>query len=410
LKAVDGLRKYGIHVYFIMFFFLLFFRYKNIDIVRLPFFLFIVYQLWKKKLSLKFLIDPVAISILVLAFTALVSNTVNGIPLERIVRILNWLFPYYLGKYAIVECPEIKIDTILLYLLICATLFSMVGLLGHLFGWETLFGHELFQGDRYKFTIRKINWAGFCIGTSLVLGLYFFISQKASWRYGYLFPIVCWLVVFASLFLIKERKTIALVCAIIMMLLLVYRQYWSVIVALMAAGLILATVPIPQRYQPGQWLRGSSIQARFNAWESAIGLFKEKPLIGHGYPSFRQAHKAYNTQYHGEMKFKTYSELKFAHNMNLNALVELGMVGFLALNFMFFSCWRFYRYRYSDRSLFILGVAVVFFYSALQFSGFVHAPLRTDLVFLVFGLYLALQNRHASRVPPLPAEPQLTGA
>jgi len=406
VKIVDWLRKYGIHAYVIMFFFILFFRYKNIDIVRVPFFLFLGWQWWKKELSLKFFVDPISASILVLVLTALISNIINGIPLDKIVRLINWFFPYFLGKYLVLKCPEIKFDNLLLYLLFPATLFAMVGLLGSLFGWETLFGQELFQGERYKFTIRKINWSGFCVGTTLVLSLYFFIRQKPSWRYGYLFPIVCWIVVFASLFLIKERKTITMVVAIIMMVLLFYRQYGVVIVALIAVGIILVSVPIPQRYQPEQWVYSTSIQIRLNGLESAIGLFKKKPLIGHGYPSFRHVHKAYNEEHLDQMRFKKYHFLKFAHNMNLNALVEFGIVGFFALNFIFFYCWRFYKYRYSGRPLFILGVAVVFFYSTMQVSGLVHASLRSDLVFLVFGLYLAMQNRHASRRSALTAEPQ----
>ena len=380
-----------------MFFFILFFRHKNIDTIRVPFFLFIIWQMLTKRLSPKFLIDPVSICIFSFIVTAAVSNVVNGVPQDEIVKLLNWLFPFYLGKYVVMKCPEIKLDHILLYLLICATVFSLIGILGHLLGLETLFGRRLFQGGRYAFTISGTNRAGFYLGITLVLGMYFFIRQGVSFEIRYLVPMFCWLTVFSALFLIKERKTILMVLMIVGVLLLVYKQYKVVLVGGIAIGLVLAVVEIPIRYHPREMALNVGMQGRFNAWESAIGLFKEKPLLGHGYPSFRNACAEYNNKYNDKLRFKAFSKYKMAHNLSLNALAEVGILGCIAINLVFFNCWRFYKYRHSDRSVFILGVVIVFIYITMQFGNFVHSAARTDLSFFIIGLYFSMEYMSNSR-------------
>jgi O-antigen ligase len=403
MKVLDRLRIYGIHIYFFMFFFILFFRHKNIDIVRLPFFIFIIWLIMKKKLTPKFLIDPVSIGIFSFILTAVISNVINGIPQDEIVQLLNWLFPYYLGKYVIMKCPEIKLDSILLYLLICATVFSIIGILGQLLGLETLFGRALFVGDRYAFTISGTNRAGFYLGVTLVVCTYFFIRQNVSLEIRYLLTVFCWLTVFFSLFLIKERKTILMVSMIVTILLLVYKQYKVVLVGVIAAGLVLVVVPIPERYHFREMALNEGMLGRFNAWESAVGLFREKPVFGHGYPSFKKACKRYNDENEKNLRFKDFMNYGIAHNLSLNALAETGILGFIALNTIFFNARRFYRYRHIDRSPFILGCTIGFIYTTMQFGNFVHSAARTDMAFLIIGMYLSFeryrQNKEFGRLP-----------
>jgi len=398
MKMFERVRIYGIHAYLFMFFFILFFRHKNIDTVRVPFLALIIWQIFKKKLSFKFLVDPVSVSIFSFVLTAAVSNAINGIPQDEIVKIINWLFPYYLGKYVILRFPEIRLGSMLPSLLACATVFSVVGLLGYLLGWETLFGRELFKGGRYLFTISGTNRAGFYLGISLVLGTYFLVQQKISLNSRYLLAVFCWVTIFSALFLIKERKTILMVMVMVAVLLLVYKHYKIVLLGVIAMGLVLAVVPIPSRYHPREMMRDYGMQVRLNAWESAIGLFREKPVLGHGYPSFKKACKRYNEENQDTLRFKTFESAGMAHNLSLNALAETGFLGFLALNAVFFNARRFYRYRQSDTSLFILGMTICFVYVTMQFSNFVHSPARTDLAFLVVGLYLSFERRHLSTV------------
>ena len=397
MKSINRLRDYGLHFYLFMFFFILFFRHKNIDTVRVPFFIFIIWQLLRKDLSWKFLIDPISICILSFFLNAFVSNLLNNIPLDETVKLLNWLFPYFLGKYVIMKYPDLKLDSLLLYPMICATAFSLIGILGYLLGLETVFGRALFVGERYAYTFSAINRAGFYIGITLVLCTYFFIKQKFSFKTGYLITAACWLTVFLSLFLIKERKAILMVIMIVALLLLVYRQYKVVMMGALALALVLATVTIPDRYHPREMALNEGMLGRFNAWELAVGLFMEKPFFGHGYPSFKQASKRFYQENEERLTFKVFQNYAIAHNLSLNALAETGLFGFLAINGIFFNAWRFYRYRYSDKSIFILGLTICFIYVTMQFSNFVHSATRTDLAFLVIGLYMSFERNYLDR-------------
>lgn len=387
------LSAYGIHLFFMGYFFILFFQHKHMGVPRGLFVIYIIWCMVKKKLEPRFLIDPVSVSIFSFILVAVISNFLNGISQDEIGQVMNWLFPYYLGKYVIMQYRDIKLDDILFYLLICAALFSMIGILGHLLGLKTLFGKELFVGGRYAFTISGTNRAGFCLGVTLVLGILFLIRQKVSIGIGYVLPVLCWLTVFSSLFLIKERKTLLMVAMIVVALLLVYRQYKVVLVATIAAGIILAAVPIPERYHLREMAFNEGMQGRFNAWECAIGLFKEKPVFGHGYPSFKKACKRYNNENKEVLRFKEFKNYGIAHNLSLNALAETGALGFITLNTIFFSAWRFYRYRYSDRSVFVLGITICFIYITMQVGNFVHSATRTDIAFLVIGLYMSFEIR-----------------
>ena len=94
---IDRLRIYGIHGYVFLFFFILFFRHKYIDLVRVPFSFSLCGNYGQKELTFKFFIDPASLGIFSFISVVIISNFVNGIPQNEIVDLLNWLFPYYLG-------------------------------------------------------------------------------------------------------------------------------------------------------------------------------------------------------------------------------------------------------------------------------------------------------------------------
>ena len=227
MRLKSNLSAIGIHLFIFGFFFILFFDHKHIDIIRFPFFAIIIWQLINKKLDFKFLCDPVFICIFSFAAAALISNFINQIPQKEIIKILNWLFPYYLGKYAIMEGKKIDFETILIYFLTCAVLFALIGIIGYLFNIQTLFGIKLFEaGHRYTFTISGTNRAGFCIGVTLIMGFYFFIKNKFKITRANIYPFFCYPIIFGALFLIKERKTIIMVSLAIIIFLLVYVEGW----------------------------------------------------------------------------------------------------------------------------------------------------------------------------------------
>ena len=374
----------------------LFFCHKYIDTVRAPFILFILIQVVTGKLKPKFFIDPVFIGTVVFALSAVISNFLNNVPQNEIVKILNWLYPYGLGKYALINYDKKDADTILLILLGCAAIFSVIGLIGRLFHLQTFLGIDLFEmagrEARYAFTMSGTNRAGFCIGVTLVVSCFFFLKNGLNFTRKNIFVMICFPIVFNALFLIKERKTLLMVCMMIGIFLLLYKKYKITILMAVAAGLILTSFPLPQRYNLNEMMFNQGMQGRFNAWECAVGLFKEKPIFGHGYPSFKNASKLYYNENKEKFTFKEFANFGIAHNLNLNTLAETGILGFIAINTIFFSAWRFYRYHRKDPLVFVLGAAICFTYVTMQFGNFTHSATRTDLTFLILGLYVAAES------------------
>jgi O-antigen ligase len=254
---------------------------------------------------------------------------------------------------------------------------------------------------RYAFTISTTNRAGFCIGVTLVVNCYFFIKNGFKFTRKNVCVMICFPIVFAAMFLIKERKTILMVIMMIGIFLLLYKKYKLFILTAVAAAMILILFPLPQRYNTKEMFFNAGMIGRFSAWECAIRMFKEKPVLGHGYPSFKKAGAAYFEKNKEVFKFKKFYNWGVAHNMNLNALAETGLLGFLSLNTIFFSAWRFFKYKQDNPLVFILGAAIVFIYITMQTGNFVHSATRSDMAFLIFGLYFGLESRH-HRNEPIP--------
>jgi O-antigen ligase len=400
MLITDKFKLYGGYLYFCTFFFILFFSHKNIDTLRVPFILFILWQVAARKLHPKFFIDPVFIGTALFAISALVSNLINHIPQDGIVTILNWLYPYGLGKYALINYKKKDVETILLLLLGCAALFSIIGIIGYLLNIQTLLGIDLFDWygteARYRFTISGTNRAGFYIGVTLVAGCYFFIKNGFKFTRLNVFVMICFPTVFAALFLIKERKTILTVYMMICIFMLLYKKYKSFLLISIAAVFMLMLFPVPERYNLKEMLFYDGMKGRLCSWECAAGLFKEKPILGHGYPSFKKASATYFQENNKKFKFKKFYNWSIAHNLNLNALAETGILGFLGLNCIFFSVWRFYRYLYAEPLLFVLGAVIIFIYITMQFGNFVHSATRTNISFLIFGLYFSFEKKYLS--------------
>lgn len=401
MSRIERWTPYGVYFFFFSFFYILFFDHGKIDILRIPFFVFILWQLSRKRIPVRFLFDPVTIGVFVFAAIAAASNALNGLPLDKTIDIINWLFPYLMGKY-LVDSESADPEKVILILLTFSAAFAMVGIAGYLFGFDKVFGVTLFQSGRYIFTLRGINKAGFYMAASLLLTSYFIIKTDFSITRKNLMYYLYFLIIAAGLLLTEERKSVFLLGFILPAIVIAYKQYRVVMIIVIAAGILLLLTAGPERFAFDRLLHDTSVQGRYNAWESAVGLFKEKPLFGHGFKSFRPASTRYYNENRETFTFKTFKNYPVAHNLNLNALAETGLFGCIALNSIFFAFRRFYKYRQTNPLAFICGVVALFIYLSMQTGNFVHASTRTDLGFLIFGFYMAMTQKDSTK-PETPA-------
>lgn len=393
MHRIEHWKPWGIYFFFFCFFWILFFNHGKIDIVRIPFFAFLLWQLYRKRINVRFLFDPITISIVVFGAIAVASNLINNLPLDKTIRIVNWLFPYLLGKY-VIDSESADAENIIFIFLTFSAAFSIVGIAGYIFGFNEFLGVKLFKSDRYIFTLRGINKAGFYLAVSGLLNSYFIIKNdfsinRKNWIY-YLY----FLIIIAGLMLTQERKSILVLGVILMSFVLVYKQYRIFfIVALVGSAIFLASA-IPKRFAIDSLVYGDAAQGRYNAWEASIDLFKQKPFLGHGFTSFRKAYTEHFKKNKETFTFKTFHGYAVAHNINLNALAEMGLLGCITMNCLFFTAWRFFKYHRSSQMAFITGSVIVFTYVTMQTGNFIHSSTRTDLIFLIFGVYMSLQYKY----------------
>ena len=230
------------------------------------------------------------------------------------------------------------------------------------------------------------------MAVSLLLSSYFIIKNDFSINRKTLIYYLFFIIIAGGLLLTKERKSILMLAVIMASLVIIYKQYRFLLVILLVAGIALLATSATKRFSFDRMIQDVSVHGRYNAWESAVGLFKEKPLLGHGFASFRQAYTRYFDENRESFTFKTFRAYPVAHNVNLNTLAETGIFGFIALNYIFFAFRRFFKYRHDQPLAFIFGAVVLFIYLTMQTGNFVHASTRTDLSFMIFGFYIGMER------------------
>ena len=87
----------------------------------------------------------------------------------------------------------------------------------------------------------------------------------------------------------------------------------------------------------------TSARIRLDLWESALMMFKDRPLLGSGLGTFRHELPAY----YARIKPHDPTFISHAHNLYLHILAETGLFGFISflilLGIMLFLNWRLYR-------------------------------------------------------------------
>ena len=71
-----------------------------------------------------------------------------------------------------------------------------------------------------------------------------------------------------------------------------------------------------------------AISERYQIWESAISIIKEKPILGYGVGT---EYDEIGKQFFYDAKFKLLDDHKNSHNMYLSLLIQFGAVGFLLM-------------------------------------------------------------------------------
>lgn len=366
---------YFIFIFILLTFYTFIFSHALYTTLSQIFYITVFFLIITKKIQIKDIIDSTSILICVFFVIGTISNLHNNRSLEMACRILTWFFPYLLAKLTI-RYQKITPEKFLYTLCIFVFLFAIVGVIGDLLSINEIFGKKIYYGNRFAFTMRNSNTAGFYLSGSLLSLLAIYITDKKNSILKniiiYCIPI---LILFYALILTAEKKSLYLLPFFIIAFVVISKKY-KILASLIAVLLLTISITsLPDRLAVSNLsMHSSTVSSRVNAWQISYHLIKQKPMIGHGYASFTDASKNYFEQHKEKFSFKKYYPLYGAHNIILNTLAETGIFGLLCIISIFIVTFS-NVFKKIDADNFILFIGLILIFIVLKsFFGSNYLP------------------------------------
>lgn len=383
------------YFFYIFTMYALIFDYRKMDTARVSFGILLFFCIFYKKIRISELFDHITILIICFFCISISSNLVNSIPLTNTLIIVDWLFTYLLAKLFI-KFKKISIKNCIYIFSAFIFLFSCVGVISYLFSIQTIAGHEVFTHKRFSFTLQYINRAAFFISISILLLASLLIVRKKTFLYTdilvYYVPIMT---MGTALLLTAEKKSFYSLPVFLMFFMIISNKIKLVSFLICIGIAIILIMPFPSRMNLSQITSKSrTVITRTTAWHIATKLISEKPVLGHGFGSFKETSADYFQKNKKKLHIRWYKPLHVPHNINLSALCDTGILGFIVITLIFVTPIK-RALRHGTLSILVAGI-VFFIYFQMQFGNFFQAPQRTDLTFLIIGFLIALTSLETS--------------
>lgn len=197
-----------------------------------------------------------------------------------------------------------------------------------------------------------------------------------------------------AVFLTYSRSTfIMFLCSVLLFIILIKRiKYIIIFILLFISGIIL--LPKDIKSEGVDLLRTASVVARQNTYKNALTIFKDSPVFGVGFNTYRYAQKRYNLL--DEKNWATTHPAAGVPNSFIFVLVTTGVIGLV----LYLNLWRSIliaiirrnnnRYRFLRAAL-ISSVIGVFIHSLFENSLFY--PFVMFWLFSFIGLFISVDEK-----------------
>lgn len=192
-------------------------------------------------------------------------------------------------------------------------------------------------------------------------------QKKRKWAFA-----VILFVLLLCLALTYSRGAWLSLAAIVLGLTLFYDKRFGFLFFLIPLVLLFYHGQMAERFLSLFSGEDTSVGLRFALWESTIAMIEEHPLLGVGWGSYYLAYPDYNFFIQDEHVL-----IFHAHNMYLNMLAEVGIIGGAAFLLTFFEqgflCWKLYRGKASlfTRTMGLGGLLMVMAIAVIGMSDHV---------------------------------------
>jgi len=159
------------------------------------------------------------------------------------------------------------------------------------------------------------------------------------------------------------------------------------IAALIFAVYVAPPARLLDRFMPGVVL-ASGGTGRFSIWSVGWRAFLHRPIVGYGYNNFPYAYDLFRISFNSSGYSLTHAHM-VAHNIYLQAFVELGLIGGLLLLFIVWQHWRLIR-RLERRNSLAISLEAAFV--GVMVTSATLGTLNYKYFWLLFTLVLMLRN------------------
>ncbi|MBU4370143.1 O-antigen ligase family protein [Patescibacteria group bacterium] len=243
------------------------------------------------------------------------------------------------------------------------------------------------------------NFLGLYLGPLIILGLgqiFSFKNRKILVSSSILFFGIC----FLSLIFARSEAAILAVLIGLLFIGLIIKSSQKYTLGILAIILLLVFIfPVSRNYffqKVG--LQDLSGQLRFNIWQGAVDLIKEKPILGAGLDGYERLAFDYQKRFYdphtGELiSVETHP---YPHNLYLTLWLELGLLGLIVFIWMLIKFFK-QGFKQLDKKNVIISTSIMAAMIVIIIHGLADTPyFKNDLsvlFWLIIGLEIVLNRK-----------------
>jgi len=243
------------------------------------------------------------------------------------------------------------------------------------------------------------NFLGLYLGPLILLGLGYIFSYFKNKNIIIGCALLFFIITFLSLIYARSEATIlAILVGLFFLGLIVKSSQKYTLVFLLILLLLIFSFPVSRNYFVQKvGLQDLSGQLRFNIWQGAVELIKEKPVLGAGLDGYERLAPDYQKRFYdphtGELiSVETHP---YPHNLYLALWLELGLLGLIVFAWILIKFFK-QGFKQLDKKDVIISVSIMAAMMVIIVHGLADTPyFKNDLAilfWLIIGLNIVNKN------------------
>jgi len=320
------------------------------------------------------------------------SSAVNAFGLGEVARtgiIYGWTVPFLVGK-AFARFNSANLLKHVFFASLALAVFMLVAQILYLLGVNQI-GDINFKMNSLTLTFRNSSRTAIFVATGAFLCLTYAIYNRSK-RTSFLALFSCTTLISA---LVGTGSRMTLTAFLLCSSFFLFLQN-KIRILLLVFAIILLLVPFfgkEQRFNlnPSHLIFTQSAIERFTVWYAAWEIFKEHPMMGSGFRTFKEKAAPHVAHYRTvNTQINEYETLSDAHNIVLHLLSESGLLGTSIFAAIFFYSARNSLYLRVNAAIpLILCIVLIFLHAQLHVNIF--STNVSGLLFLLTGMSSGLQ-------------------